>query len=126
MPWKASKIPTKMTQGNYFWVAKKDYVLTTRNDESHKAEVHVTVTGKDISKPAGTFKEFHVKFDVKTSSVLRIFFFFTDSGGRASLSTSKGTNASAALKMGISGGEYAELKAEAIRVATSFAATVSA
>lgn len=139
MPWMVKKIPVKPTSGNYFWVVQKDYILNTWNDhepdklkasQEHKAEVHVTVSSKDI-KPGpggardmenGTFKEFHVKFDVKTSGTLRIFFFFTESGGSASISSSKGTSEGDAKKMGILKGEYAEMKTEAIRVATTAAA----
>jgi hypothetical protein len=122
MPWMLNKIPVKPQSGSYFWNFNSNYTLSTMDDHSHKAEVHATIAGTDIDKTKGTFKGFHVKFDVKTSSDLRIFFFFKDSGGSASPDTSKGTSESDALKKGIAKGEYSELRAEAITVSKQVAA----
>jgi hypothetical protein len=124
MPWMIQKIPARPQSGAYYWVVKTNYELTTTDDTTHKAEVHVTVAHGDMDTKAGTFKSFHVKFDVKSSTALRIFFFFKDSGGKASVDSTKGTSESDAKKKGISGGEYSELKAEAIRTAEKVVAKV--
>jgi len=124
MPWMVNKIPVKAQSGVYYWVFKTDYTLSTKDDEAHKAEIHATIAQTDMDQAKRTFKSFHVKFDVKSSSDLRIFFFFKESGGSAALDSSKGTTEAEALKKGIAKGEYAELRAEAISTAKKVAEKV--
>src|SRR5450755_2233874 len=119
MPWKVAKLQAfvKPQSGAYFWTAKSDYVINRVDPKDHKekdykAEIHVTVAPKEIDTKLGTFKQFHVKFDVKSSPDLMVYFNFTESGGNASLNGETGDGNAA--KLGIAKGEYADMKGEAI------------
>jgi hypothetical protein len=106
--------------GMRYWVLTKTYQATIEGQKDSVAcEIHATIAGKDIVK--GEVKEFHVKFD--DGKDRRVFFFFKESGGNASMDAGKSTKeADAMKKFKIGKGEFAEMRAKAIGYSRDVAA----
>jgi hypothetical protein len=123
MPWDAKNIGTtfkKGAGGMQYWVFTKGYMATIEGQkEGAKCEVHATIATGDIK--GGKLSAFHIKFD--DGGQRRVFFWFKESGGSASLDVGKTTKEADALKnFQIGKGEFAEMRAKAIGYAKDVAA----